>query len=224
LLRALLALLLEEGSGLSFYSAFPPAFLLGAALTFGLLLVSPARLQPPEYAPEATGIRPLVPAVALGSLAFALMHVLQNLVLNARGLFEAALIPPLALVAGAGLSAAVYDQPQAAWRVGIGRWFVRVAVPAATFALVQAVFALAQDYGSGLIFAWTGFFYRSRLHDNLIRWGLEGITATENWFHYAAVIDAALTGIAMALGVTTGLVFAAVQYQKWRSLIEQAGD
>jgi hypothetical protein len=231
LLRALLALLLEEESGMFLYGSVVPAFLLAGALALGLLLVNPARLKPPEHGPNATETRPLLPAVVLGSLFFVLMHLLQTLVLKARGLVEAPLIPPLALLAGAGLSLAVHDQPLAGWHVGVGRWFARLGVAAAVFALVQALFVgvdlmLGADdnLGVGLITAWSGYFYQSRLHDNLMRWGLESVVATKNWFHYAAIFDAALTGIAMAVGLSAGLIIADTWYQRWEKLVNQVGE
>ncbi|GAB4528275.1 MAG: hypothetical protein Kow0063_04330 [Anaerolineae bacterium] len=224
LLRALLALLLEEESGFFFYGAVVPAFLLGSALALGLLLITPGRLKRPEHGPGATEERPMLPAVVFGSLFFTMMHVLQNIILKASGLIEAPLIPPLALVAGVGLSLAVYDQPLAGWRIGVRRWGLRLTIVACVFALVQFVFFRARDYGPGLIFAWSGFFYQSRLRDPLIHWGLESVLSIENWFHYAAVIDAALTGIAMAVGLSAGLIAAHNWYQRWERLVNQVVD
>jgi uncharacterized caspase-like protein len=230
-LRFLLAALLGEGSGLAFYIAFAPGFAFGGALSFGLVLTNVVRLQPPRYAPPGTVRRPLLPAVVLGSLFFALMHVLitlllgtPGLVLNVRGLIDAPLILPLALVSGAGLSLAVYDQPLAGWRMSPGRWLLRLAVVAAVFALAQALFVLARDYGTGLMFVWDGSLYESRMEDNLIAWGMEGVYATRNWFHYAAIIDAALAGIALAVGLTVGLVVAGNWYQERGSMVRRASD
>ena len=102
---------------------------------------------------------------------------------------------------------------------------------AAVFALVQALFVgvdlmLGPDdhLGVGLITAWSGYFYESRLLDNLARWGLESVVATKNWFHYAAIIDAALTGMAMAVGLSAGLIAADTWYQRWEKLVNQVGE
>jgi hypothetical protein len=231
LLRYLHATLLGEGSGLALYIAFGPGFAFGGALSLGLLLTNAIRLQPPEYGSKEPSSRPLLPAVVLGSLTFALMNVLitallstPGLVPHLRGIIDAPLTPLLALVSGVGLSLAVYDQPLAGWRIAVGRWFLRLAVVASVFALVQAVFVLVRDHGTGLMFVWDGSVYESRVEDNLVAWGWEKVHATRNWFHYAAIIDAALTGIALAIGLTVGLVVAGNRYQEWKSLVRQASD
>jgi hypothetical protein len=74
------------------------------------------------------------------------------------------------------------------------------------------------------MFVWDGSVYESRVEDNLVAWGWEKVHATRNWFHYAAIIDAALTGIALAIGLTVGLVVAGNRYQEWKSLVRQASD
>ncbi|MCL7453424.1 MAG: ATP-binding protein [Anaerolineae bacterium] len=225
LLRALLAPLVQEKSGYWFYAASATGFLFGLAVSLGLLLVDPIRLQPRERGPESTRSRPLLPGVVLGALCFAAMHVLHLLLFGARGLAAAALISALALPAGAGLSLAVYDQPFAGQRLGAGRWLLRLAAAAAALALVQAVFSFALDpgYGTGLVFAWTGYFYQSGLNDTLVRWGLQGILAMPHWFDYAAVIDGGLTGVALSAGLAVGLNVAGRWFAKWEALADQAG-
>ena len=93
---------------------------------------------------------------------------------------------------------------------------------AAVFALVQTVFVLADDHGTGLMFVWDASTYESRAEDDLYKWGWEGILSSENWFHYAAIIDAALTGIALAIGLTVVLIFAGDRYQERESLVRRA--
>jgi hypothetical protein len=195
------------------------------------LLANPVRLQRPEHEYNEKGTRPLLPAVVLGAVFFAGMHVLLMLLLRPAGLYKSPLIPPLALLAGAGLSYAVHDQPLAGWRIGAGRWLLRLAVVAAIFALVQALFVAvdlmlgpAGDLGTGLMFAWSGYTFKSGLYDILVNLGLERVFSVDNWFHYPALVDAALTGIVMALGLSAGLIVAYRWYLKWKSLVRRAGE
>lgn len=242
LLRAVLAPLVQERPGYAFYAAFAVAFLFGLAVSLGLLLVNALRLQPPEHGPKATGRRPLLPAVVLGTLCFAAMHVVHGLLFGTRGFVAAALTSALALSAGMGLSLAVYDQPFAGARTPAGRprhagavagrlprarrWLPRLAVAAVALALVQAVFAfgLNPEYGTGLVFAWTGYYYQSGLSDTLVRWGLGGVLAIPDWFHYVAVIDAGLTGISLAAGLAVGLNVARRWFDRWEALAIRAGE
>ena len=91
---------------------------------------------------------------------------------------------------------------------------------------MQAVFAfgLNPEYGTGLVFAWTGYYYQSGLNDTLVRWGLGGVPAIPDWFHYVAVIDAGLTGIALAAGLAVGLNVAGRWFEKWEALAMRAGE
>jgi hypothetical protein len=174
--------------------------------------------------------QPLVPPLArlraVGP-SFFLMQVLRMVPFSLRALVDKPLIPPLALLAGLGLSLAVYDQPVAGWRLGVRRWLVRLVAVAAVFALVQLAFVLPDPqgrYGTGLVFTWTGFWYQSHLQDTLVQWGLGGILSIPNWYHYVAVIDAGLTGIALAAGLNVGLNLANYLFNKWEELADRAGE
>jgi len=154
------------------------------------------------------------------------MHALHLLLFGTNGLPAAAFTSALALLAGAALSLAVYDQPVRGWRIGARRWLLRLAAAAAVLALVQAAFVLARDrnLGTGLVFAWSGYYYQSGLNDTLVHWGLDGILAIQDWYHYAAVIDAGLTGIALAVGLAVGLNVAGHLFNKWETLALQAEE
>ncbi len=218
ILRALLAILINEEAGFYFYGSFPVGFLLGAGLTVGLLLVNKVRLQSPLlFIPDLTKqTRPKFLATMLGAACFTLAHIVQSIVLNARAFIHTPLIPIMAFLAGLGLSQAVYDQPFKGWHLGPWRWFSRLFIAALTMGLSQAVFALLPDYGANFIFGWSGFFYESRLRETVIHLGFENIVDTTEWFHWVGLVDAALTGIAMALGLTIGLIMALKSYEQWR--------
>ena len=209
LLRSLLAGLMGEPGGYLLFSYFPSGFLLGATVSLSLLLVDSIWLKPSAQLPKAQTKRPLAPALVVGSLSFALVHLLLFLLLDWRSILSAPLVPFMAIVAGLGLSLAVYDQPQAGWRLGFIGWPLRLVAGSAAFVLVQTVFVLLPEWGTQLIFGWSGFFYQSRLADNLVHWGLEGILAWPQWFHLAALLDAFLTGIVLCLGLMAGLIIAA---------------
>jgi hypothetical protein len=230
-LRYLMAPLLGEERGFLLYSYFPTGFLLGGALALGLVLLPAMGLWPMEHRRQAAGTRRLLPALALGSLFFAGMYVLLMLLLRPAGLFESPLGPPLALMAGAGLSYAVYDQPRADWRIGAGWWLRRLAVVAVVFCLVQTIFVVVdlmlgpqRDLGTALMFTWSGYTYKGGLYDTLDRWGLEGILSMDNWFHVPAVVDAALTGLVLAAGLSVGLIVAGRRYRQWVSLVRRTID
>jgi hypothetical protein len=118
----------------------------------------------------------------------------------------------------------------AGWRIGAGRWLLRLVVVAMAFALVQVVFVVIDvmlgpeaHLGTALMFGWSGYTYRSGLYDILRNWGLESVLSTDNWFHYPAIVDAALVGIALALGLTTGLIIAGNRHRNWRALVRLSG-
>jgi hypothetical protein len=246
LLRFLMAPMLGQDSGFLLYSYFPTGFLLGGALSLGLLLVNPIGLKPFEQKRTGAGTQPtepfesqsggttkrsLVLAVVYGSIFFAGMHVLLILLLRPAGLIESPLIPILALLAGAGLSYTLHDQPMAGWHIGLGRWILRLAVVALTFIFVQGIFVLVdvmlgpdEDLGTGLIFAWSGYTFKSALYSVLKNRGLENILSIDHWFHYPALADSALTGIVLAMGLNIGLISAGNWYWKWKSLVRKVSE
>ncbi len=230
-LRFLMAPLLPGNSGFMLYSNFPSGFLLGWALSLGLVLVDVVRLRPRERRREGAGARPSLPAVVHGALAFAAAYVLLIVLLDATKLIASPLGPPLALVAGVGLSYAVRDQPMAGWRIGIGRWVRRLAASALAFALGQLAFVAVdvalgpgRVLGTGLTVVWSGFTYESFLSALLPQLGLERLLSSDHWFHYLGVLDAALVGVVLALGLSAGLIVAGRRHRRWESLMRRAGE
>lgn len=229
-LRAVLALLLRTGeAGRYFYSSLPMGFLLGGALSLGLFLAPALRLDSPRRA------QPTWATVALGTVLFAVAHTVLMALFNPRLLLEGPLILPMSLLAGFGLSLVVHDQPSRGWRpeLNLGHRVLRLLVVAAIFAGMQAVFvsaALATErpggWGGGLMFAWQHAFYRSMLPNMLERWNLRGLgddlEAIPYAHYYAAVIDAALTGAALALGLTHGLISADRHIRRQAALTRHA--
>jgi hypothetical protein len=171
-------------------------------------------------------------AIALSALFFGTMHFLLTFLFSSGRVINQQLIPPLALVAGLGLSLMVYDHPIVGKRPS--RWFLRLLIVAVVFSLVQSIFAWVEvefgpeGYGSGLMFSWPGSVYRSYVPDALARRGLESLISTiqavEHWNHYAAIVDFALSGIALAAGLSLGLNRAADRYRERVSLLRRAEE
>ena len=229
-LRAVMALLMRTGeAGRYFYSSFPMGFLLGGALSLGLFLVSPLRLVPQRER------QPTWATVGMGTLCFALAHPALLALFNPRLLIEGPLIPPMSVLAGMALSVVVHDQPKRGWRPGLsgGGRALRLLIVAVLFAGMQTIFvrtAMTTErpggLGGGLMFAWQHAFYRSMLPNMLERWNLralgDDLAAIPNAHYYAAVIDAALTGIALAWGLTRGLISADRHIRRRSTLIRHA--
>lgn len=234
LLRALLSFVVGEPAGINFSIYSYQGSLLGAALALGLALVNTVRLTAAEAGAGARP-RPFLPAVALGGLAFALMQLLMIVLMVGLGAFGKWLVLLLALPAGAGVAAAVYDQPYVR-RLPPLRWGGRLTAAAGGFLVAAGGFLLAQylqfgrlacndvpGAGTALNIGWSGIFFQSRFQDNLLRWGLDGLVATPGWCHLFSVIDAALVGIVLALGLALGLRAARVVYERWQKLVRAAG-
>jgi|GEM_PF-2686544 len=222
LLRQLLALILApEDFGIPFYSHFPVGFLLGAGVSLGLLLLRPLRLRPPEHGPEAAAKRSPGPAVLLGTAGFVLVHLLLMTLLIPDTLVAEPLLALMAIPAGFGLSLAVYDQPLAGWHLGPAGWLKRLAAAGFLFGLVQAVFVAAGKGQLALIGGVQGLDYDIPLGDRLLEWGMAAVIGVDKWFHYAAIVDAVLFGIVMALGLTAGMIIAAERFKVWQSLVNR---
>jgi hypothetical protein len=220
-------------------------FVLGGALALGLLLVDVIRLRPaprepapagqaspaPSESGEPTpqaGRRPLFfSSITLGTLGFALMHIFLNLLFGYRELVRQPQIAPLALLAGLGLSLAVWDWPRRSRRPAPATLLARLLAVAAVFALVHLGFIWIETQFDnpcasepGLAFAWPSSVYRSLVPDGLSQWGLGGLAARlvdpvlchegvrVIWHRVVAVVDFAAVGVALAVGLMFGLSWA----------------
>jgi len=217
-LRALIAVLTGDllwGVQFAMYSYW--GGLVGLALCLGLLLAEPLLLQTPVGAGQAPPAharwsRPLV-AVGLGTLFFGLGHGLQAWLVG----FSPAMAPlvlPLGFLFGLGLSIAVHDQPLAGWRWGSGCWLLRVGTAMLAGVLVQAIFDVARDKGVGLTIAWSGVFYESHFADSVERWWPGLATQFPRWPAYLGLLDAALVGAVLTIGIALGLSLSAARLKK----------
>ncbi|UCC65180.1 MAG: hypothetical protein JSV36_09160 [Anaerolineae bacterium] len=218
LLRACIGLLAGPVRlvGAQFAMYFFWAAILGAALSLGTALVGYLLLgqtgktgEPPSIwrAPLHPDRLPAVLAVGLGTLFFGLAHLVVAW-FNGHSLMKEPLVAPMGFVVGLGLSLALHDQPLAGWRLGLRRWLLRLGGVALICVLTQAVSALSEDKGPGIVVAWTEGFYKSAFSQY-------GVTQFEGM----ALADAALVGVVLVAGMTAGLVLAADWLARWRNLV-----
>jgi hypothetical protein len=226
LMRAVIGIPTTIRAGILFGIFFFYAAILGAALTLGMALAEPLLLsRPQEIGERLVAWRgPALLAAALGMLSFGIAHIIVA-VLNGLNLTQVPLLVPMGFVAGLGLSLALYAQPRRGWHVGILRWLLRLGIAALAFMLTQWVFMLADDNRSNtLAIGWAGSFYRSQFSDYVMARWPQVVDQYPRWFDYLALIDAALAGIVLTIGITAGLLLAEDWLKRWRDLINRSGD
>jgi hypothetical protein len=211
--------------------------LLGAALTSGMALAGPLLLSRPGEAEETrtAGRTPPRPdrrsaalAAGLGALFFGTVHLLLAwlLGLSAASSSPARVLLVIALgyVAGLGLTLALYGQPRAGWRLGIGRWLLRLGVAVVALVGAQAVFMAAEDTGGSISIVWPASRYGASLGQYALAWWQQLIGRFPRWPDAVALVDAGLVGIVLTIGTTAGLLLAAKWLARWRSLVARAGE
>lgn len=184
--------------------------MLGAALTLGIALGD--QVWKSGTAQEANHFswirifkRKGIVVIILGAVFFAVMHTVLAVINSSAPLSPEILNSTWAsLLAGAALSIVLYDQPDAGWRLSSGSWLWRIALVTLTFALIQRPFAFRRIPGIGLIFAGSFTFYRDYFKFwRSVPWPPEVGAA------YLAMIDGAVLGAVLLVGVTVGIVKAA---------------
>jgi hypothetical protein len=235
LLRAVIEALAPDAFmvGIQFAIYLYCGAILGAALSLGMALAEPLLLSrskktgetPPIWrAPLHPDRLPAVAAVALGTLFFWLGHAIITFFNSFPSLSNIMdpLRAPIVLVAGLGLNLALYRQPGVSQSQGFGRWLkspstvLRLATAALTFVLVEWLF-ITQGKGPALNIAWSTSAYKSKFLDYIM-------TRDPRWPEYLALLDAALVGLVLTIGLTAGLVLAANWLARWRALVKRAGD
>lgn len=221
LLRALLGALAHRLVGVQFAIYFYWAAILGGALALGMALAEPLLLNP---APKE-GVRlpprqrPALWGAIGGTLCFGLAHLVVAW-LNGLSLVRAPLVAPLGFAAGLGLSLALYGILDSSGRRGGGVWPLRLLTAVLSFVLVQWVFVAAGDKGPGIAVSWSGGFYRAEF-EPLSWWGA-GPDRVLHWYDGLALLDAALVGLVLVIGLVLGLRAAGHLLERWRELVRRA--
>jgi hypothetical protein len=232
LLRAVIGALAGRLVGVQFAMYFWWAWILGAGLSLGMALAEPLLLGQSEKSGQTPPIwrAPLHPdrlpamlASCLGTIFFGLAHLVVAW-FNGMSLSWAPLVAPLGFVAGLGLSLALYGQPRAGRRLGFGRWLMRLGVAACTIVLTQFVFIVAKDKGPAIAIVWAGSFYEAEFSRFQVAWWQWFMNSYPEWFDYLALVDAALVGIVLTLGISVGMAVAAAGLAWWHSLVSRAED
>jgi hypothetical protein len=233
LLRAVITIPTSRRAGGFFGIFFFYGAILGAALALGMALAEPLLLSRPEETGETPSIwraplhpdrLPAVLAVCLGTLFFGTAHIIVA-VLNGLHLTKAPLVAAMGFVAGLGLGVALYAQPRAGWHLGVGRWLVRLGTAVLTLVLTQSIFIIAgHKWSNTLAIGLAGSFYKAEFIRYVKAWWPRLVERDPRWFDHLALLDAALVGIALTIGITAGLVLAADWLARWRALVNRAGD
>jgi hypothetical protein len=173
-------------------------FMIGAALCLGMLLAEPALLRPLRRrgikSAEPPGRSQQVLAATLGAIFFGLtLAALAGL--RGVSIVDRPLVYLFGFVLGLGLSLALYGQPRAGRRLGAGSALLRLGVVAGISAAIQAVFLWVPDTGAALDVALSVNFYEAFFRD----------TAVSAWLDWISLLDAALAGAVLAVGLTEGL-------------------
>jgi hypothetical protein len=122
------------------------------------------------------------------------------------------------LIAGIGLSLALYDQPKAGRRLGWTGWLLRIGAAAAVAALAQlAIFWLGEDYAAASFSNEVNFYYQHyRRYDFVRQW----MDNTPGWERFVMVADMALGGLVLAVGMTLGITAAPRWAAWWRKTVD----
>jgi len=209
------------------------AAILGAALSSGMALAGPLLLRPPREMGETPHTRQaswppdrLMAALAavLGTLFFGFGHIL---VAGLHGIHpsKVPLIGLMGLVAGLGLSLALYAQPWAGRRPSIGHWLLRLGAAALAFGVTQWIFIRAGNkWSNTLAIGWSGSFYSDEFSRYTMERWQQLMERHSQWFDYLAIFDAILEGIVLTIGITAGLLLAARLLDRWHTLVNRVGD
>ncbi|MDX2244488.1 MAG: serine protease [Leptolyngbyaceae cyanobacterium bins.302] len=216
ILRAVISPIFYLSSFIQFLHHFWAGAVLGSALTFGMVWAETRQLSSRSFPLGVVGVQ---------TVCFGLAHLL--LAISAGSLLtNAPLVAPMGFVAGLGLSVAVRDRGQLPFLVEDARsartktaklsitptylrdhWIWRMGLAGLVFAWIQAVFLLTNQ-GSGLVMVWTSQMYESSLGRYAdLGWWAALMQRHPQWFQYLAIVDSALSGMMLALGLMAGWQF-----------------
>jgi hypothetical protein len=161
-----------------------------------------------EAGGEQEGRRQTLLAVGLGTLSAGLGLLVLSIFMG-LSLVRAPLAPPLGFLFGLGLSLALAGLPPTRWPRQTIPIAWRAAVAAAGGLLTQLLFDLAGDKGVGITISWPHTFYTANL-SRLVETQWPALARRfPAWPYALGLVDAALVGAALAVGMIRGMSAAA---------------
>jgi hypothetical protein len=186
--------------------------ILGLALCLGMLLTDPFLLQPLQFTAEGdkgkVDVRRFLLAVALGTVSSGVALLVLAL-LGGLKVVGRPLVAPLGFLFGLGISLAVYGQPAAGLRMGLGSWLLRASAAVSASVITQRIFDLGRDQGLAIAIAWPHTRYGAYFKSLVDQWWPGLAARFPNWAHFLGLLDAALVGAVVAIGITVGMNAAA---------------
>jgi len=212
-LRGVLAPLTGDTPGLQFAMSVWWGIILGAALTFGMMLAdvllvgsSATGEEGPALwrLPVPPGALPALLAVSLGTLFFGSAHLLLAF---ATGLFlfvGKVWVVLSGFVAGLGLSLALSDRPWVAPQETAGRWLFRLGVVGALSALAQLLFfAVKSDLSMTVVKASSSYAFNMGRYN--WAWWQSLMQQFPQWPQVFGLLDSVLVGWVLFAGTFAGV-------------------
>lgn len=231
LLRALTALLTNQTIGVHALLNFDFGFLLAAALILGKILAEHLILKTIESSQaeakraSASKWLPLGLSVSLGWLLFALVYLFVVTTTGAISLSGKNLVIVTGILAGLGLSLALAAFPIERLLSDSRRWGLRAGMAGIIFVLLHGAFIVLGNIDRSIAIVWPSRTYRTAFNPYRETWPWQQImAAVPSWFNWVALLDAALVGFVLAIGMMIGMGQASRFLASWHRLVTHAGD
>ena len=210
--RLIVGSLAQSHIGTIFFALFSYwGLILGGLTSLGMALAAPLLLDV-----DKKQRWPL--ELALGTLGFGLANLLVA-ALNKISLADAPLAIPMGFVAGLGLSAVYVLMVQKRWG-----WLAGAVLAGLAFALVQAVFVANPARGSGISISLSAGYYQVEFEYFSAAFWKNWIQSSADWPGVLALAEAALAGLALALGGGWGRNLAARWQVRWQQFLDRGGN
>jgi hypothetical protein len=227
--RMLLGWLTQSHTGTIFFALYSYwGFLLAGGTVLAMALTGPLLLED-RRGETRRRVRSAV-EMMLGTLGFGLANSIVA-ALNGINLSRAPLVIPLGYVAGLGIAAALTRQglgespagpqklPRSRWLAGL-RWLLA----AAALILVQSLFVLVPELGSGISIAISRLYFQGQLTGLALPGWQAWTQAHPSWSAVLALLEAGLAGAALGGGATVGRTLEVRWYQQWKASLDAASE
>lgn len=228
LLRALTAWLTDQTIGVHALMNFDFGFLLAAALILGKILAEHLLLGPVTDGDKGSVTAKWLPlglSVFLGGLLFALLYLFVVTTSGAILLSGKNLVIATGILAGFGLSLALAAYPIERLLSDSRSWGLRVGLAGIIFVLLHGTFIALGNIDRSIAIVWPGRTYRTAFNPLRETWPWQQIMVTlPSWFNLVALLDAALVGFILAIGMLLGMRQASRFLDYWHRLVVHGGD